>query len=838
MADELKIVVDAEVELDQRQAEQEINSKAKKLNLDQVKIGGELDKEATRRNLNAAIRGIDGLPTVKIKAEFEAAVSNKSINKAADQIRKSLSKLSVPVNIEVGKMATVSPSKSEIKAINNEVNKAMKNFKSVNFKASDTGTISKQLLGMGLDQSDVNDVVKMIEEGGYQIENVMIKTGQRVMKAYKSVTKMVKGKEVEAQEPYYYATNKQHLQSLSVGGTTKDGLSVVKQVNWDRQVNNYKASTTYGASLSETGQIVKDTKSASEKYRQQIEKLKRDVSSIESRALKQVNSLEGGFAQQMKDEIAKVRDALEGTEKIDIEKAKTEVSKLKDIFNELNALQNTQNDLAHKSVSRKVAETTPKMQTVKQIYDSYMSKLQSAGLDTSGLAEAHGNMTSAFADAGAANATSAEWEKFTLASKGYAEALKQAKFALKEFNEEAVNSNKVSKTITDFEKMTTKFNGLSQKLNLAGMGSDLSEVTAAYNKMSQAMTTAQEQNTSQAWGEYAKAHEEYARAVNKSSQALSEHNKMQREQQQAAKVAQKAQQDLLRLQKMQSEWSAAFRDPHFAKQATQIKGMLTSGDVERMRQGSQAFRTLSLEIQAAGKAVKTFGDKFKEMFSKFTGWFSVSQLVRRSIQGINNMQTTVEEVDASMEDLEKVTTSTRAGYDEFLDEAKDKANELRTSITSVIDATSGWSRLGYSLKDSAVLGEWSTIYKNVGDNVESAEAATKHLVSITKAFGTEGKSMVGMVESVVDRLNAVGNKTSISSGEIGTALQNSASALQNAGNTLSESIALTVGAYDITQDASETGNMWKTVSCDLFLIEKIRRYMLWRTNGLTSGMIG
>ena len=50
-----------------------------------------------------------------------------------------------------------------------------------------------------------------------------------------------------------------------------------------------------------------------------------------------------------------------------------------------------------------------------------------------------------------------------------------------------------------------------------------------------------------------------------------------------------------------------------------------------------------------------------------------------------------------------------------------------------------------------------------------------------------------------------GNEFAISSGGIGDALQRSASALSNAKNSLSESIALTVAANNVVQDPDVVG---------------------------------
>ena len=59
-----------------------------------------------------------------------------------------------------------------------------------------------------------------------------------------------------------------------------------------------------------------------------------------------------------------------------------------------------------------------------------------------------------------------------------------------------------------------------------------------------------------------------------------------------------------------------------------------------------------------------------------------------------------------------------------------------------------------------------------------------------KAFGIESSDTMG----IIDRFNEVGNNFAITSAGIGEALQRSASALYEAGNTIDESIGLVTAA--------------------------------------------
>ena len=74
--------------------------------------------------------------------------------------------------------------------------------------------------------------------------------------------------------------------------------------------------------------------------------------------------------------------------------------------------------------------------------------------------------------------------------------------------------------------------------------------------------------------------------------------------------------------------------------------------------------------------------------------------------------------------------------------------------------------------------------------LDTVEESTDSIISTMKAFGIESSDTMG----IIDRFNEVGNNFAITSAGIGEALQRSASALYEAGNTIDESIGLVTAA--------------------------------------------
>lgn len=153
-----------------------------------------------------------------------------------------------------------------------------------------------------------------------------------------------------------------------------------------------------------------------------------------------------------------------------------------------------------------------------------------------------------------------------------------------------------------------------------------------------------------------------------------------------------------------------------------------------------------------------------------------------------------------MTDLKKVSSGTTQDYTNFLDTASDRAYDLGTTVSDVINATAEFSRLGYNLEESTDLADAALMYKNVSEYTNVSDAA-QSIVSTMKAFDIEADDVV----SIVDKFNEIGNSYAISSEGLGEAMQRSAASLALAGNSLDESLALVTGANEIVQDPDVVG---------------------------------
>ena len=160
-------------------------------------------------------------------------------------------------------------------------------------------------------------------------------------------------------------------------------------------------------------------------------------------------------------------------------------------------------------------------------------------------------------------------------------------------------------------------------------------------------------------------------------------------------------------------------------------------------------------------------------------------------QGFQQGIESIKEMDAAMTELKKVTSDTSDVYATVEKDMYSTGKDIGRDAVELTKSTADWARLGYNTQDSEKMSKWTGILMNVSE-FEQVDDATNALISIMQGFDKGADD----VENVVDVLNNIGNKEPISSDEIASSLQRSASALKAAGANYEQSVALTtVGKY-------------------------------------------
>lgn len=228
---------------------------------------------------------------------------------------------------------------------------------------------------------------------------------------------------------------------------------------------------------------------------------------------------------------------------------------------------------------------------------------------------------------------------------------------------------------------------------------------------------------------------------------------------------------------------------------------------------SSETKTLSLRlnqnygaIKANGDATKTFSERIGSLAEKFSYWFSITRVIMAVYRAMRQMVSASIELDDAMTQLKIVTKDTEGTYERFGDKIADTAKKIGSSISDLLDSTTVYARLGYSLDESSMLAEYTAMLQNVG-NIDVSDAQDA-ITAIIKAFDVG----VDDIESIMDKLVTTGNNFPISVAQIAEGMNNASSALAAAGNTFEQSVALLTAANTTIQNAAKSSTGLRTIA--------------------------
>lgn len=219
---------------------------------------------------------------------------------------------------------------------------------------------------------------------------------------------------------------------------------------------------------------------------------------------------------------------------------------------------------------------------------------------------------------------------------------------------------------------------------------------------------------------------------------------------------------------------------------------------------AQEVNAIKARAAAEGKTGNSTFNGLKHtvgQIAQFAGVYGMMQNI--AFQMPKDMVQAIKDVDAAMTNLYKVTDESTSDYNEYLKESGNTAKELGRNMSSYIEQTSTWAKLGYSLEKSKELAKISSVYANVGEVDD--KTAVSDIITAMKAYDIATDDSI----QIVDKLNKLGNEFATSSADLGEGLSNSASALALGGMDINKSLALLTGGAEITQSAGELGNALK-----------------------------
>ena len=233
---------------------------------------------------------------------------------------------------------------------------------------------------------------------------------------------------------------------------------------------------------------------------------------------------------------------------------------------------------------------------------------------------------------------------------------------------------------------------------------------------------------------------------------------------------------------------------------------------DELRQNQQAEALLKLKADTSGHTGQTLGTRLKNGLKNITDFITIDRLIHYGAQVGRAMIENVEQIDAGMTELRKVSQASESEYKQFRENSRKSSVEIGTTQKELINSAADWSRLGYSLNESEGLAKVATMYTNIADGLEGGiDQGTQHLVSTLKGFSLSADK----ASNVADQFNEVGNNFAISSAGIGEAMTRGGATMAAGGNNLSQAIAMVTAANTTMQNPEKAGTAMKSISMAL-----------------------
>jgi TP901 family phage tail tape measure protein len=220
-------------------------------------------------------------------------------------------------------------------------------------------------------------------------------------------------------------------------------------------------------------------------------------------------------------------------------------------------------------------------------------------------------------------------------------------------------------------------------------------------------------------------------------------------------------------------------------------------------------------LNTANKSAISFLESMKLIMYKFSTWLLMGNLFMGFYHQIGAGIAFIKDLDSAFTNLKKVTNDTKEVYANFAKEASDIGRQLAKTTIEVVDATTAFSKMGFTLNEAKELAQTALITSNVGDI--GVEQSTEFLISSLKAYNITAQESI----KITDILNSVQNQHATTVEVLGEGLKRTANSMQLAGASIEQTVAMITAVQAVSQRGGEViGNALRTVSFRLRSIDE------------------
>lgn len=152
------------------------------------------------------------------------------------------------------------------------------------------------------------------------------------------------------------------------------------------------------------------------------------------------------------------------------------------------------------------------------------------------------------------------------------------------------------------------------------------------------------------------------------------------------------------------------------------------------KNANKTSKQLGDSLKNTGKQAQSLGSEFASIVGKVGKFYTATLPIQAMQNAVRDAISQVVEFDSSLAELKKVTDLSGDSLKNFQQDAFDLAEQLSTTASNVIDATTEFSKSGFSLEESKAMAEQALVFKTIADGEISASEAATTLIQVTKAY--------------------------------------------------------------------------------------------------------
>lgn len=150
------------------------------------------------------------------------------------------------------------------------------------------------------------------------------------------------------------------------------------------------------------------------------------------------------------------------------------------------------------------------------------------------------------------------------------------------------------------------------------------------------------------------------------------------------------------------------------------------------------------------RSINVFQD-FTNTFLKMAKFNTINMIYDGLIDKMSEAIQITNDFDKAMTEFKKVTDTTNLSLTEYTETLAKLGSAVGLGATSMLEASTEFSKSGFNPEDSANLAQVAMLYTNIADEELSAGEAASYIISQMKAFNIEAEDAI----SIIDKTNEV-----------------------------------------------------------------------------------